>query len=436
MSPAPQPSDAEAAEARYLATPVAIRERAERLYQLTLDGKLDHFDVNEAGLPLLAARVVSVTRAAYRDVRAIPNHTRFRHFGAGGVDRVAWLEVGLDAQARSDAPTSAEPRAPDELARERLCAKFELAITSVLLDAGAGERWVYREAASGNGTGDGTYARSEGLAVASYHLFASGALSEDRARAPYRADAAALARFSEDDLARAFQVRVDNPLVGLAGRAAILRRLGEVVARRPEVFDVLGEGRPRLGNLAVYLTSQARAGALPASAVLAAVLDALGDIWPGREVCAGKNLGDVWSHPAVGRVPFHKLSQWLTYSLCEPLEEHGVRITDLGALTGLAEYRNGGLFVDGGVLVPKHGGVLAEIHEVSSPVVVEWRALTIALLDRTAAAMRTLLGATAAELPLGKVLEGGTWRAGRELARERRRDGGPPIRVRSDGTVF
>jgi len=206
-----------------------------------------------------------------------------------------------------------------------------------------------------------------------------------------------------------------------------------VIGSKPEIF---GATSPRLGHLAIYLAGQARAGAMPASAVLATVLDALGDIWPGREVCAGKNLGDVWTHPAVGRVPFHKLSQWLTYSLCEPLEQSGVRITESNQLTGLAEYRNGGLFVDGGVLCPKHAGVLSEPHEVSAPLVVEWRALTVVLLDKIAVEIRRLLGLDAEQLPLARVLEGGTWRAGRQIARERRPGGAPPIRVHSDGTVF
>jgi hypothetical protein len=396
----------DAAEAAYLRTPQAIRARAEAIYQLGARGELPHFSVDETRLPSLVERVVRVTRAAYPDVRTIPNHTRFRHFGVGDVDRVALL---------------------DALAPEaRLCAKIELAITSVLLDAGAGERWAYRE------PGGTTYARSEGLAVASYHLFASGALSDDPVRAPLRADAAAMIRFSAEDLTRAFQVSAENPLVGVDGRLAILRRLGEAIGRRREIFGA------RLGNLGMYLASQAQqgAGALPASVVLAVVLDALGEIWPGREICAGVNLGDVWTHPAVGRVPFHKLSQWLTYSLCEPLEESGVRITGMDQLTGLAEYRNGGLFVDGGVLIPKHPGVLSETHDVSSALVVEWRGLTVALLDRTAVEMRRQLGLSSDELPLAKVLEGGTWRAGRELARERRPDGAPPIRVNSDGTVF
>jgi len=39
------------------------------------------------------------------------------------------------------------------------------------------------------------------------------------------------------------------------------------------------------------------------------------------------------------------------------------------------------------------------------------------------------------DLPLAKVLEGGSWAAGRALA-EKHRGGLPPLRVVSDGTVF
>ena len=51
-----------------------------------------------------------------------------------------------------------------------------------------------------------------------------------------------------------------------------------------------------------------------------------------------------------GLIPFHKLSQWLAYSLIEPLQAAGIAVTDIDGLTGLAEYRNGGLFVDAGVI--------------------------------------------------------------------------------------
>ena len=167
----------------------------------------------------------------------------------------------------------------------------------------------------------------------------------------------------------------------------------------------------------------------------------LGPIWPGRLALGGRPLGDVWPHPyaggsgpGAGLVPLHKLSQWLTYSLIEPLAEGGLRVTDLDRLTGLAEYRNGGLFVDTGVLVPRHAGVLGDTHRAGDQVVVEWRALTVALVDRLAPLVRERLGLDAAALPLASILEGGTWVAGRRLAEAR--GGAPPIRVASDGTVM
>jgi hypothetical protein len=135
-------------------------------------------------------------------------------------------------------------------------------------------------------------------------------------------------------------------------------------------------------------------------------------------------------------VPLHKLSQWLTYSLIEPLQQAGFTVTDIDGLTGLAEYRNGGLFVDGGVLVLRNNEDATRAHQVDSALVVEWRALTVALLDRLALAVRTKLNKKAAALPLAKILQGGTWAAGRELAFARRADGSPPIKVISYGTVF
>ena len=395
------------AQVRYLRSAGAIRERCEAIHALALKGDLEHWSIDAGRLDAVAERVVKTTRAAYPDLRAIPKHSRWRHFAAGGVDRAGDLDARLAASG-------------DE---ERLAARFELAITSVLLDAGAGDRWRYRDA---NGR---EFARSEGIAVASYDLFVAGAFSGDPGGSPLRADAQGLAATSTESLARGFQVGEGNPMVGVEGRATLMRKLGQAVGNAPA-------WQGRLGGFGVRLARSAAHGVIAAEDVLSAVLSDLGTIWPGREVVAGQNLGDVWWHPTVGRVPFHKLSQWLTYSLLEPLEWAGLSIVGLGELTGLAEYRNGGLFVDGGVLVPKHDDVLRSEHDVSSPVVVEWRALTVALLDRVADRVRALLGLSADELPLANVLEGGTWRAGRELAAELRPGGGPPLRVRSDGTVF
>jgi hypothetical protein len=192
-----------------------------------------------------------------------------------------------------------------------------------------------------------------------------------------------------------------------------LRKLGGVGLERPgALFDLL-----------------ATSSEVKAAAILTAVLDRLSPIWP-------LPMGDVWKHPAIGMVPFHKLSQWLSYSLVEPLQGTGLKVVELDQLTGLPEYRNGGLLVDAGALRPKQQVLLEKTFAVGDEAIVEWRALTVALLDRIASHVRAHLGLDPVRLPLVKVLEAGTWFAGRMLAAERRPGGGPPIAVASDGTVF
>jgi hypothetical protein len=135
-------------------------------------------------------------------------------------------------------------------------------------------------------------------------------------------------------------------------------------------------------------------------------------------------------------VPFHKLSQWLTYSLLEPFEWAGVQVTGLDELTGLPEYRNGGLLLDAGVIVPRDPAFAAAPRTPADPWVIEWRALTVALLDELAPLVRAELSVTAEQLPLACILEGGSWAAGRQIAAERRLGGPPPVLIVSDGTVF
>ena len=119
----------------------------------------------------------------------------------------------------------------------------------------------------------------------------------------------------------------------------------------------------------------------------------------------------------------------------QPMQAAGIAVVDVEGLTGLAEYRNGGLFIDTGVLALRRAEEAVRAHDVSSTLVVEWRALTVALLDRLAERLRQRIGMDANSLPLAKILQGGTWAAGRKVACERA-DGSPPLRVISDGTVF
>ena len=400
----------------YLLSAKAVRDRCHAILDLARQGALDHFTVEDGKIDAVADFVIDVTKREYPDL-VIPYHSRWRHFDVGGINR---------SGALSEALKSATPL-------ERATAKLDLAIVSVLLDAGAGDAWSFTEPKTG-----GTYSRSEGLAVVSFHLFMSGALSSDPNH-PHRVDSQGLRAVTLDQLGAAFQVSEFNPLLGLEGRLSLLHSLADALEKAPRYF---GASPARPGGLAAALTHGGKTE-VPAADVLSAVLRGLGPIWPARIALEGTNLGDTWPHAKLGGrtleenlVPFHKLSQWLTYSLLEPLEEMGVKITRMDELTGLAEYRNGGLFVDLGVLVPRNPKLTETPLPPSHEAIIEWRALTVALLDEVAARVRERLGFTADQFPLARVLQGGTWTAGRILAKERRPGGGPPISIISDGTVF
>jgi hypothetical protein len=396
----------------------AVRERAHRMLAIGLEDKLPNFRIHLDRMASAVDLVLETTRKAYPSLE-VPFHSRWRHFVMSGDDRWAAL---ADNTAWSD-----------RAARAR--AEFDLAIVSVFLDAGAGPTWRYQDPKTELAIG-----RSEGLGLASLAMFAGGVFSANP-QAPLRADASVLAKLGVADLQNNLQVSPTNPLVGIDGRADLLRCLGALVASKPEIFG--SHDTPRPGGLFDRLVALAKDGRLPAPTILSELLQQFGAIWPSRLTLGGIALGDCWKHPSLvtadvtnGLVALHKLSQWLAYSLIEPLQTAGITVTDIDGLTGLAEYRNGGLFIDIGVLTFRDADAAKREHDVASSMVVEWRALTVALLDRTAEGVRQRLQLDSTSLPLAKVLEGGTWAAGRLLARERRADASPPIKVISDGTVF
>ena len=176
-------------------------------------------------------------------------------------------------------------------------------------------------------------------------------------------------------------------------------------------------------------------------------------IWPqDRTVVNGMPIGDAWplstleredaKSPADSIQPFHKLTQWLTYSLMVPFQRVlGRKWVNAGSLTALPEYRNGGLFVDLGVLTLKEntlqrglqasGGELPQF-DAGDDAVVEWRAMTLVLIDKLHPVVEARMG-----LSMAQLLEAGTWKSGREVAAKRRpTTKSSPILIRSDGTVF
>lgn len=402
-----------------LLTPEAVRERCHEVYDMAVAEELEHFRFHHENLQLATDLVIREIEKNYPDGK-VPFHSRWRHFELGKYQ--LWDKIAASLTKLSN----------DEIARRRI----DLAFISVLLDAGAGAHWRYKDTVTGL-----NYNRSEGLAIASIRLMETGALSQFGKDDPIRVDASALRELSADRLAKEFQVSEANPLIGIKDRTHLLNRLGKILQTETDIFERGDEFRP--GNIFDYLAKYRVNGALPAREILIALLRGIGQIWPDGECLGDVALGDVGYHPAIRRdnitngvLPFHKLSQWMAYSLIEPLVDAGVKVVDLDGLTGLAEYRNGGLFIDTGTLSLRQPKQANAVHDPKSQLIVEWRALTVSLLDKLAESIRQNTGKNAVTLPLASVLQGGTWIAGRQIAKKLRADGGPPLNIKSSGTIF
>jgi hypothetical protein len=463
-----------------------IRARCAAVTRAVEEGRSGHFKIDRSALPALAQRVAALTRERFPDLK-IPYHSRWRHFEAGGVDRKGELDALLAgrtpaevARARIDLTVVSVLLDAGAGPQWRYTERPELDALALpvhrqkgedllaMLGAATGGSQAKGPAADGITTAPGdtateqtaaapprqherperaSFTRSEGLGVASFRAFMAGVFSSDPAD-PLRVDALALKRLDAAALRAVFQASPSNPLVGLEGRAALLTRLGEVLQAQAQADG--GEARP--GRLVDQLTDHGQRAEVTAGEILRTLVTGYAPIWTSGSRVLGLPAGDVWPHLWAGAqtnaegsqpdratggwVPFHKLSQWLTYSLLEPFEWAGVRVTGLDALTGLPEYRNGGLLLDGGVIVPRDARDLARTWKPSDDFIVEWRALTVTLLDELAVLVRQELGVSAEQMPLACILEGGTWAAGRQIARERREGGAPPLQIDSDGTVF
>lgn len=387
----------------------SVRSQSQRLYELARSDKLDFFAIDESRLEATADEVEKVVRTAYPNLQ-IPSHSRLRHLG--------------------DTPTLLASWSCD--ATEKARRLVDLVTVSVLLDAGAGKAWSYIAA-------DGfSYKSSEGLAMASLDLFSDGFFSSDPAL-KMRVNSFALKRLTEDQFARGFQVSRQNTLVGVVGRTKLLQQLGEALEASPDFF---GNEAPRPGNMVDYLLANSKDNKVSLEYLWQVCSEGLASIWPKQ--ANGFLQGDVWMHsklndgkPGSDLVPFHKLTQWLVYSLIETLQVTiGLGVEGTEMLTSLAEYRNGGLLIDTGVLKLKDPAWLCQTVNVGTELVIEWRALTVVFIDKIADLLRKRLNLSVTDLPLTAVLEGGTWRAGRVIAKRLRADGSPPINIRSDGTVF
>ncbi len=385
-----------------------VRARCHELVVLGKKDKLTHFRIDQTLMPKVVDYICEEIATNYPNFD-VPYHSRYRHVEIEGHSRLEELKSQIRPGSKFD--------------WGKLCIDF--VVVSVLLDAGAGPSWRYMDKASGK-----VFSRSEGLAIASFNMFTSGLFS-NRPDEPCRADGQALRRLNAKDLSQGLQITAKNQLAGFEGRLDLLRRLGDVLAQKgPD---------NRVASIFVDLAS--KDPTVHAAQLFKRVLIGLQDIWPNGFMLAGTNVGDVGYHSQIsgegktkGLVPFHKLSQWLTYSLLEPFEAMGYTVTGLDSLTALPEYRNGGLLIDLGLIQVKTPRALDKEYDVADELIVEWRALTLGLFDEIADLIRKKLDQ--ASLPLAKILQGGSWSAGRKIAKTLRLDGAPPIKIRSTGTQF
>ncbi|KAG0645006.1 urg3 [Hyphodiscus hymeniophilus] len=422
---------------QYLLSLKSVRESAQVAYKAAQADQLRAFDFHPEKLDDVVDFVCSVITRDHspETFSQIPPHGRWQHFETQGVPRLEGLLNDWKCAGVQNLECT-----------RRL---VDLFLVSVLLDAGAGDVWKYTE----EGTGL-QIERSEGLAVASLYAFTTGVFSGT----DFQVDALGLKVLTAERLGESMQSSAENPLVGLEGRAELLQGLGDSLLSLPEIFGQTG----RPGNMVDYLLlSMNESKALSLELLWDLLQQLLIPTWPrSRTLYENKPIGDAWplhvfsggaSSSGIVIQPFHKLTQWLTYSLLVVFERLlDVKWTGTEYLTGLPEYRNGGLYVDTGVLTLKpevlnRGLAGSDTNlpkfDASDEAIVEWRSLTVALLDETLQLVNQKLAAktkgAAVPLTLAQLLEAGTWKAGRELAAKYRpQTKCSPILIQSDGTLF
>ncbi|MFO1258944.1 MAG: DUF1688 family protein [Gammaproteobacteria bacterium] len=391
----------------YLLSTQAIRDQAQRMLRIGENAELSYFHYHPDSLEYVVQYVLRTMRERIPDLK-IPNHSRINHFKVGQINGIESLNQNISKI-------------------ERVKMVFECVFLSVLLDGGAGSNWFYIEPNSNQ-----KFTRSEGLGLATFYAFLEGQFSDPKSN---HVTAESLESVSLETFKDIFQISECNQLIGLEDRLSLLYRLALCLHDKGELF---GPER-RLGNLMTRIIPDFEDQPISANTIFNEIMGAFSDLWGYGAIFEGQHLGDVWHYSKFGEayekslIPFHKLTQWLCYSIIDMLETLGYRIVDHSVLTGLAEYRNGGLIVDAGILVPRRPNDLLTPHAVNSDFVIEWRAMTVALLDILLDKLRQ-----ESNLPLSmsQALEGGTWWAGRKIALEKRNSLEAPIKIRANGIIF
>ncbi|KAG2173013.1 hypothetical protein INT44_006986 [Umbelopsis vinacea] len=438
-----------AVKADYLLSLRSVREQTKQMQHIVQSGRLQHFDIDLGKMEEVVRFVTLLVKRDYDDPSDMPSHSRWRHFEVGGKPRIKQL-VSSWASAT-----------PTEKAKRLI----DLCVMSVLLDVNPLHHWAYQEKSTGR-----THKRTEGIAIAVLDLFKSGLFSSDPGD-PNRVDASALADLTLDDLTSGFQLNAKNSLIGLEDRINLIQHVTETMKDYSNIFAGNDKSSSRPGNMLDYILSHpstvrsSKGTTVIQMETLWSVAILLGELWAQGSPVEGRSVGDVWPCEALRSagfsdpyVPFHTTTQWLCYSIVEVLETQlGITVDGKDQLTPLTDYPNGnilciyltrftipnqpisyhpgGLLLDTGFLTLKKGDLesglsnyrrnsllpgqpkmeVTPMFDISDPVVIEWRALTITYSEMIASKVRDKLKSRK-NLSLSQILEGGIWNAGRELA--------------------
>jgi hypothetical protein len=408
-----------------LRDPQTMRLRCAGITAAAEQGRSAYFRVDREAIEPLALRLAASLRAAGSDP------------AGAGLGRLA----GAGVQSRGAVDELLAPLAP---ASKHLAA-IDLVVLGTLLGTDPGPRWRYRErtgldalalpaqrhgsedllamldrsastarpaAAAAEPAAAGPQAvlgGQEGLALAIRRGFKAGMFSADAAD-PLRVDAAALRQIDAAALRALFQASGDNPLAGLEGRAGLLARLGIAL----EAQAVRDGQPPRPAALLEFAHGGGTRQRLPAAELLAQVHQRFGSVWHTGGTVVGQRVGDCWPHRWAGAaapehygaargasdgwVPLHGMALALTRALVPPLAAAGVQVHGLEVLPGLADAPHGTLLIAAGVIAPRAPLDLARRWKVGDEIVVEWRALTVTLLDALALRVAALVD----DLPHGQ----------------------------------
>lgn len=343
-----------------------VRERAWMLLAAVERGESEHFNLSPESVSTVALALASAIRETTPDLRP-PLATlwpRLQRDHPAAVERLAASVAGLDGQGRARAGA-------------------DMALLALVI------------APDGVEPGLGALAQ----------FFAAGGTTTRPADGP-ALNAPGLRRLLAGDTAVALPDELRPVLQDPATRQR-LETLATGLEQDAETFGADG----RFGTLLDRIAGPARSDGLTAQGMLDRLGPLLDPVAGSTVRIGGSIAGDIWRHPLAWAddrsrelVPFHCLLQSLVLDLVEPLAEAGIKLDGLEELTVPATRRLAADILRLGLVNPRHAAVARLRHPPGSDIVVELRALSIALADRLVDRLRQELNLTVRDLPAVRIV--------------------------------